>query len=488
MLQHHTTSHYHTHFDRHQHDSKNQLLYPTSHSINSLLQEGRPTSHVPPLLSSALCSNNHKPSSFSDSSMSSSNKYHCHQQLDYHGRQYNDVEQSQQQQQQQQQTLSADELHLLTAPTTPSLINDNIDSFSNSGDLDDTSSLVNLSRRLRTNLSLAKQRMMMGLKQSTEPNDIAIYTQLESITLNDPSSPASLDNRLSPKAKPSSKSLSTVAKSTTASTASSKSPRIVTSTVISKTVGNGRNLFSHDNRYPIQPSSISSKTHNKHRVHKKRPYNSNSSYMELQTNSNGYVSVVLRKKSSSSSEDSFATLARSFSFNICEGDDSDPDSDSDSDIYNDIDNDNDNDAKRDGNMQSSSPPPSNVSCYGDTLMNDPTVLLDHWTTISPRAITMSTTSESEPFNPLSAAIGVNSNDQGIGMNWNMSMMDRLSPTWMEDMEYTWQQQGNPFENKPVGLEQLDENTIDSWLQRGGFGYGPLVAATDQEMADLLDFD
>ncbi|CAO3599634.1 unnamed protein product [Absidia cylindrospora] len=460
MLQHHTTPHHYTHFDRHENDCTNQLLYSTSHSINSLLQQGRPTSHVPPLLSSALCSNDHKLSSFSGSNMSSSINYHLHQQHGYHG----DVEQSQQ----QQQTLSADELQQLTAPTTPSLINDNDDSFSNSGDLNDTSSLVNLSRRLRTNLSLAKQRMMMGLKQSTEPSDIAIYTQLENITLNDLSA-HSVDIIPSSKSKPSSAATSAAASAAStatagtavASTTSSKSPRMVTSTVISKTVGNGRNLFSHHGRYPIQ----SLQTHNKHRVHKKSPYNSNSSYMELQANPNGYVSVVLRKKSSSSSKDSFATLARSFSFNIC--DDDDDDSDLDSDI------DSDHGAKGDENVQ---PPPP---CYGDTRMNE------SWTTISPGAITMSTTSNAGP----STVIGFNSNDQSIGMDWNTSMMDRPSPTWMDDMEYAWQQQDNHFdENKPLGLEQLDENTIDSWLQRGGFGYGPLVAATDQELADLLDFD
>ncbi|KAI9257480.1 hypothetical protein EDC94DRAFT_635817 [Helicostylum pulchrum] len=43
---------------------------------------------------------------------------------------------------------------------------------------------------------------------------------------------------------------------------------------------------------------------------------------------------------------------------------------------------------------------------------------------------------------------------------------------------------------PCSNSDVTEDQIDSWLQRGGFGdnMSPITMATDQELADLLDFD
>ncbi|KAI8088428.1 hypothetical protein BDF21DRAFT_413208 [Thamnidium elegans] len=43
---------------------------------------------------------------------------------------------------------------------------------------------------------------------------------------------------------------------------------------------------------------------------------------------------------------------------------------------------------------------------------------------------------------------------------------------------------------PCTNSDVTEDQIDSWLQRGGFGdnMSPITMATDQELADLLDFD
>lgn len=362
-----------------------------------------PTSHVPPLLSSVLCSNNQNFSLFSggdDLSMPLSNEKHMNQ----YG-----VDPS------TPQTLSADELKALTTRSyqskhTPPLLAprsrkrssktktkiNHKRQMDNKNDNDNDTSLMDLSRRLRTNLSLAKQRMMTGLKQSTEPNDIAMYTQLENITLED--SPSS-----SPPPPP---------------------LRRVTSTTISKTVGNGRNLFPYHSHYSTRHPN------DKYRVHKKKPYNNCSSYMELQSNPNGYVSVVLRKSSTSSTKEAYATLTRSFSFTMR---DSDSDSDSDSD--------------EDTTMDEASaavppPPPTDL-------------LLTEW---------MATMAMDQSNN------NVNNNNNNV-----------LSSTWMQQvLSLEPQGQDPPFYH--LGDSTMDENNIDSWLQRGGLGCSPMAVATDQELA------
>ncbi|SAM08971.1 hypothetical protein [Absidia glauca] len=427
MLQHYSTT-LPTLSNRLQVTNENDPVYSTYGqamvgSNNGIQPLRRPTIHVPPPLSSVLCSNNQNFSLFSggdDLSMPLSNEKHMNQ----YG-----VEHS------TPQTISAAELKALTTspcqskdtppPLTPRGRNrpsktkiKTKTKISNKRQMDtdddnDTSSLMDLSRRLRTNLSLAKQRMMTGLKQSTEPNDIAMYTRLENITLEDssPSSPPP--------------------------------PRRVTSTIISKTVGNGRNLFPHHSHY-------STRHHNdKYRVHKKKPYNNClSSYMELQSNPNGYVSVVLRKSSTSSSEEAYATLTRSFSFTMRDSD-SDSDSDSDEDT-----------TMNEATAPSvSAPPPPQPS---SSLPQPTDSFLSDWMTI----MTM---------------------DQSNKNNTNDNV---LSSTWMQQaalsLEPQPQDQGQAFYH--FDDSTLDENNIDSWLQSGGIGCSPMVVATDQELADLLDFD
>jgi hypothetical protein len=269
-------------------------------------------------------------------------------------------------------------------------------------DDNDTSSLMDLSRRLRTNLSLAKQRMMTGLKQSTEPNDIAMYTRLENITLEDSSS------------------------------SSPPPPRRVNSTIISKTVGNGRNLFPHHSHY-------STRHHNdKYRVHKKKPYNNClSSYMELQSNPNGYVSVVLRKSSTSSTEEAYATLTRSFSFTMRDSD-SDSDSDSDEDA-----------TMNEATAPAPQPQPSSLPQPTDSFLSD-------WMAV----MTM---------------------DQSNNNNTNDNI---LSSAWMQQAALSLDLQSRPQDQAFYHFDDstLDENNIDSWLQSGGLGCSPMVVATDQELA------
>ncbi|KAI8092481.1 uncharacterized protein BX664DRAFT_327379 [Halteromyces radiatus] len=428
-----------------------------------------------PLQSSILCSNNNRPL-YDELMVSPTNKYDNDPHRQYSRKNISDRE---------QQTLSGDELQALTSIPISRMSSgiSNIDEKNGNSncngddDKDDTASLVHLSRRLRTNLSLAKQRMMIGLKQSNKPNDIAIYTQLENITLNDSSCSSVVPDTMVKHISSSSSSSSSITKSTR-----TYLPRSVTSTITpATTVGNGKNLFSnkhHLHHLNKKKSSIipfsapflstNDNNSNKFRVHKKKPYCRGSSYMELQTNPNGYVSVVLRK-SSSSSKDSYATLTRSFSFNILDEDSEEDDSD-DSDM----------ETGDDSEMET-----RDDSTFGNDGMNATTTTSDlagpgPWT---PPFTTMTTTND----------------DDDDEMKLNLDMMEMMTPTWMNDMEYVWQQQqqqqkyddDDQYDGNNVlhmADPTMNENEIDSWLQRGGFGCSPLVAATDQELADLLQFD
>ncbi|KAI9303996.1 hypothetical protein BJ944DRAFT_267501 [Cunninghamella echinulata] len=73
-------------------------------------------------------------------------------------------------------------------------------------------------------------------------------------------------------------------------------------------------------------------------------------------------------------------------------------------------------------------------------------------------------------------------------------IDVLSNTWLNETNPFWSsghQVSSPFIHSDFNsINQYNENDIDLWLQNGGDSLGcvPLVAATDQELADLLDFD
>ncbi|KAI8328314.1 hypothetical protein BC941DRAFT_445172, partial [Chlamydoabsidia padenii] len=61
---------------------------------------------------------------------------------------------------------------------------------------------------------------------------------------------------------------------------------------------------------------------------------------------------------------------------------------------------------------------------------------------------------------------------------------------MQDLDFIWEQQQQQQQQSFCHIEEtgvLNETQIDSWLQRGGLSCSPIVAATDQELADLLDF-
>ncbi|KAI8071792.1 hypothetical protein BC940DRAFT_157233 [Gongronella butleri] len=155
--------------------------------------------------------------------------------------------------------------------------------------------LKELGRQLRSNMSLVKQRMMIDLKQSSNPHEQAIYTRLAQ-----------------------SASRSSLSRSSSSSSLSSTS--IASPSKFQKTIPNGSLT-----RQRIVKKTVAPVT----------------SCMELQSNENGFVSVVVRKKDASSAGAQSRTidiLARSLSFKLLSGNDKDEgESDDDLDDVDDAD-------------------------------------------------------------------------------------------------------------------------------------------------------
>ncbi|CAO3621080.1 unnamed protein product [Cunninghamella blakesleeana] len=333
--------------------------------------------------------------------------------------------------QEEEQTLTGDQLRSLT--NSKQSIDKKQDIIKNQfieKEKDQDDSLIDLSRKLRTNLSLVKQRMMNGLKTSSKPKDIAIYTKLEK------TSPLNKSSR--------------------------RRPGTIHTINNNKTVGNGRNLFFN---HPL---------HRKYHIQKKKPYSRGSSYMELQCNDNGFVSVVLRNdnhKGESTSTHPYATLSRSFSFDVTEEGDAD-------DLLKEMDS-NDSDDSDDSDT-------SDKVSQEIMLMNN-------------SYATNRTNTNKPAIQQLDAAMSssTSSPETMIQDIWSpTSTIDVYSNSWLSNANLFGQDHNNHYYDGDLyyhqhdmnRCDQINENDIDLWLQRGGFGGVPLVVATDQELADLLDFD